>query len=340
MLDDAKYIEQFDRTNLLAVVAGQGAQLRQQYEFDVPEVENLQNIVVAGMGGSAIAAEFVRHWLADTLPVPLEIVRDYDLPHYVGENSLVVISSLSGNTEETLSCFEQAKKTGAGIIIMTAGGTLAKQEGFSIIDIPGGTQPRMSVLYGVKALATLLEELNVVDGVVAELEANADWLLEEASYFIQNVPEADNAAKQIAKKLVGHPVVVYGATVLAQPAMKWKIDINENAKNQAFYYALPEFNHNEFQGWLNPKNTMLRVVQLHSSLDSKRIQKRFEVSNRLLSGSMPAPIVVEAQGETKLQHMLWTTLLGDFVSAYLGCLNQVDPTPVDLVEKFKVELDK
>lgn len=338
MLDDQKYIDQFDRSNLLAMIAGQGDQLRQQYEFDVPQVENLQQIVLAGMGGSAIAAEFMRHWLSDRLPIPIEIVRDYTLPAYVGEHSLIVVSSYSGNTEETLSCLEQAKTTGAGILIMTAGGQLSVEEGFSQLRIPTGIQPRMSVLFGVKALATLIEELGLVDGLVAELETNAEWLLHEATYFLPNVPEEDNPAKQIAKKLVGHPVVMYGGSVLAMPAMKWKIDINENAKNQAFFYALPEFNHNEFTGWYNPKDTMLRVVQLHSSLDHARVKKRFEVSNRLLSGTMPAPIIVEAQGETKLQQMLWSIMLGDFTTAYLALLNQVDPTPVDLVEKFKKEL--
>ncbi len=339
MLDDPNYIAQFDRSNLLGVVAEEGNQLNQTYEFDVPQVEGLRQIVLAGMGGSVIAAEFVRHWLSDRLPIPIEIVRDYNLPKYVNDHSLVVISSYSGNTEETLSCFEQAKKTGAGIMIMTAGGKLAEQaDEYATIKIPTGLQPRISVFYGVKALALLIEELGLLEGLVTELETNAEWLLHEAENFLPNIPEADNIAKQVAKNTVGHPVVFYGGTTLAMPAMKWKIDYNENAKNQAFYYALPEFNHNEFTGWYFPKDSLLRVVQLQSSLDHPRVQKRFEVSNRLMSGIMPAPIIVEAQGESKLQQMLWTIMLGDFTSTYLAFLNQIDPTPVDLVEKFKKEL--
>jgi glucose/mannose-6-phosphate isomerase len=340
MLDDPNYIEQFDRSNTLAIIAGQADQLRQTYELETPEVAGLQNIVLAGMGGSALAAEFVRSWLIERLPVPIEIVRGYDLPAYVNKYSLVIASSYSGNTEETLSCLEQAKATGAGIVVMTSGGRLAEHgEEYGFIKIPGGLPPRLAVLYGVKALATLLEELNLLDGLVDELETAAEWLLHEVTYFIPNVAEADNPAKQIAAKLVGHPVVMYGGPVLAMPAMKWKIDLNENAKNQAFYYVLPEFNHNEFQGWPHPKDSLLRVVQLQSSLDGQRIAKRFETSNRLLSGIMPAPIVVEAQGETKLQQMLWTILLGDFMTAYLAFLNQTDPGPVPLVEKLKQELN-
>ncbi len=340
MLDDAKYIEQFDRSNTLAVVAGQADQLRQQYEFDVPKVEGLQQVVLAGMGGSALAAEFVRSWLADKLPIPIEIVRGYDLPAYVGDRSLVIISSYSGNTEEALSCLKQAKTTGAGIMVMTAGGKLAEHgEEYGFIKIPSGLQPRMAVFYGVKALAQLIEELELLDGLVAELETAAEWLLHEATYLIANVAEADNPAKQIASKVVGHPVVMYAGPTLAMPAQKRKIDFNENAKNQAFFYALPEFNHNEFTGWYHPKDSQLRVIQLHSSLDNDRIAKRYEVSNRLLSGVMPAPIVVEAQGETRLQQMLWSILLGDFTATYLAFLNQIDPTPVPLIEKLKVELD-
>ncbi len=339
MLDDSKYIHQFDHSDLLTVVASEGEQLREQYQFDVPEVEGLDKIVLAGMGGSAIAAEFIRHWLSDRLTIPIEIVRDYTLPKYVNDQTLVIVSSYSGNTEETLSCFEQAKTTGAGVIIMTAGGKLAEQgEAFPVIKIPSGIQPRMAVFYGVKALATLLEELGLVKGITEELETSAEWVLHEASYFLPNVAEADNAAKQIAKKLVGHPIVMYGGPTLAMPAVKWKIDFNENAKNQAFVNAFPEFNHNEFIGWYHPKDSGMAVVQLHSSLDNDRVKKRFEVSNRLLSGIMPAPIVVEAQGETKLQQMLWSVLLGDFVATYLAFLNQIDPTPVELVEKLKKEL--
>lgn len=341
MLDDPKYIAQYDRSNGFAMVAGQAQQLRQTYDFQNPTLdkEDIQNVVLAGMGGSALAAEFFRSWQSDKLSVPFDIVRGYSLPHYVGKNTLLIVSSYSGNTEETLSCLEQAKTTGATIVYMSAGGKLAEagKEG-TLLSIPDGVQPRLSVLFGVKALATLFESIGLVEGAVSELETNAEWLLEEVTHFATNIPEKDNIAKQVAKQLVGTPTVVYGGPTLGFAAMKWKIDINENAKNIAFWNQLPEFNHNEFIGWGNPKHPMLKVVQLHSNLDNDRIKKRFEVSNRLLSDNMPAPIVVTAHGETKLQQMLWTMLLGDFVATYLALLNQVDPIPVDLIEKLKKEL--
>lgn len=339
MLDDPQYIARFDRSDGFAVVASQPEQLRQQYSFNVPEVGDIHNIVLTGMGGSALAAEFVRSWLAERLTVPFEIVRDYDLPAYVGNNSLVIVSSYSGNTEETLSCLEQVKKSGAVAVLMTTGGELAADKDIpTLIKIPTGLQPRFAVLYEAKAIVVLLEQLGLAEGVAEELETAAEWLLEEITHFAPNITEKDNIAKQIAKQLVGHPVVMYGGPTLAMPAMKWKIDFNENAKNIAFWNQLPEFNHNEFIGWSNPKDSLLKVVQLQSSLDNERIKKRFEVSNRLLSGTMPAPIIVTAHGQTKLQQMLWSMLLGDFVATYVAMLNQVDPMPVELIEKLKKEL--
>jgi glucose/mannose-6-phosphate isomerase len=342
MLDDAKYIAQFDRSNGLAMIAGQASQLRQEYKVDAPPIHELQNIVVAGMGGSAIEAEFIRSWLKDKLPVPVQITRDYSLPGFVNKHTLVIISTYSGNTEEALSALEDAAAKQAVIVTTGTGGQLeaaANNGNYAFIKIPAGVQPRLSVLFGVKALATLFESIGLVEGITNELEGQADWLVHESSYFAQNVATADNLAKQLAEKVVGFTPIIYGGPTLAMPAMKWKIDFNENAKNTAFYNVFSEFNHNEMLGWVEgPKERQMQVIQLHSSLDRPQIKKRFEVTNRLLSGKMPAPIIVEAHGETYLQQMLWTMLLGDFTSAYLAFLNGIDPIPVELIEKFKKEI--
>jgi glucose/mannose-6-phosphate isomerase len=339
VLDDPKYIAQFDRSDGLAVVGGQPDQLQQDYDFDIPVIDDLRNIVVSGMGGSALGAEFLKSFLGERLKVPLEIDRDYGVPGYVGKNTLVIASSYSGNTEEDLAAFDQAKRRGAAIIAMSSGGKLEElSKDLSHIKIPSGLQPRMAVLYEVKALAQILESLKLVSGLTDELEAVVPWLQQQSTSFMTTTPESENPAKQIATAIVGHPAVIYGGPVLAMIAMKWKIDINENAKNPAFYNRLPEFNHNEFNGWVQAQNTGLKVIQLHSSLDSDRIAKRFEITNRLLSGKMPTPIIVKAEGETKLQQMLWTLLLGDYMSLYLAYLNQIDPVPVELIEKLKTEL--
>ncbi len=341
MLDDAQYVQNLDRSNALGVIAGQTGQLKQTYEFTAPKIDKIENIVVAGMGGSALGAEFLRSYAGDKLPVPLVIVRDYELPKFVGPNTLVICSSYSGNTEETLAALESAKTAGAVIAIQCAGGKLkeaALAEGYPYLELPSGFQPRMAVLYQVKALAMLLESVGVLKGVSAELEAAADWVMHHLGRWTADVPTADNLAKQIAEHINGKAAVIYGGPTLALPTMKWKIDLNENAKSAAFYYLLPEFSHNEFQGWLNAPKEALAVIELQSNLDVPHINKRFEVSNRLLSGKMPKPTIVEVQGETKLEQMIWSVMLGGFVSAYVAFLHNTDPSPVDLVERLKKEL--
>lgn len=346
MLDDPKLIARLDPSNALGVIASQPLQLDQNYEVTQLHQHKLRrptSIVVAGMGGSALAAEFIKSWLGDRLPVPLVIVRDYELPEFVGHDTLVVASSYSGNTEETLAALKDAKKRRAQIVISASGGKLlehAEDQAYPHFILPGGIQPRLAVLYGVKALALLLENADLgLPGLADDLHQAAGWMLQHQQQWQAGSPIAENQAKQIARSLHDNPVVIYGGPTLMLPAMKWKIDINENAKNLAFYNYLPEFNHNEFLGWGHPTKKHFKVVELRSKLDDPDVQLRFTVTNKLLAEMMPKPIEVMAEGDNKLEQMLWTTLLGDYVSAYLAFLNGIDPTPVTLIEKFKKELN-
>lgn len=342
MLDDQSFISRFDNGNALGVVGGQPGQLGQKFQAPQLDAHGVTAIVLAGMGGSALAGLFLGRLLSDRLSVPLIVDRDYQLPKFVGPDTLVIVSSYSGNTEEELAELEQAQAANARIVIMTSGGSLKQQaeaHNLPIILIPTGFQPRLAVLYEIKALATLMDHLDLTNELAHELEEASHWLRPHIAGWAAEVPTKDNPAKQIAKDLLGCAVVVYGGPVLGMQAFKWKIDINENAKHAAFFYEMSEFNHNEFLGWKNPRDKLLKVIQLQSSLDNDRIAKRWQITNRLLSGQMPKPIIVEAVGETKLQQMLWTQLMGDYVSLYLAFLNGIDPTPVDLIEKLKKELN-
>lgn len=343
MLDKADFIARYDKEGVLGVMV----RLPEQLQHDFPEVEGLKelgrpaNIVLAGMGGSAQPGEFIKTWLGGQLGVPFVIVRDYNLPAFVGPETLVVASSYSGNTEETLAALKEAEELGAKVVVMTSGGKLleaAKAGGHPALVLPADFQPRMAVLYAVRALTTMLERLGLVDGALEELAASSKWLAgQDLAQWGADKSQDGNLAKQIASELVGHPVVVYAGPVLAFAAMKWKIAFNENAKNIAFYNYFPELNHNEFIGWTHPEQSGLRVVELQSDLDHPRVVRRFEVSNRLWSNVF-APIEVKAQGETKLEQLVWVIALGEFVATYLAVLNQVDPMPVELVEKLKKEL--
>ncbi len=343
MLDDLKLIHERDPGDALGVVEKQWQQLQHDFGVEVSKLSDIDNIVLAGMGGSAWPAVYVNTW--GTPNVPLEIVRDYALPAYVSEKTLFISSSYSGNTEETLAALTEAEARGAQIVVLAAGGALAevaqaKQHIF--FNIPGGIQPRMSSFFFFVALVQLLEPLGLVPtGKLDELRATGDWLKDQITTWGAAVPTSQNTAKQLALELIGKSIVVYSGPKLFPAANKFKICLNENAKNVAWVNQYPEFNHNEFIGWSShPVDKPYAVVEIRSNLEHERIQKRFVVSERLLSGKRPSPEVIVPQGETHLQQLLWTSNFCDYVSVYVSLLNGVDPTPVDLVEKFKALLNE
>lgn len=345
MLDDANVIKQRDPENALGIAAGQWEQVQYNAVVESGDHDGRQmtKVVVTGMGGSALAALFAKALLEEQLTIPFEVVRGYELPTYVDDSTLVIASSYSGNTEETLSALEQARERGAQVAIVAAGGRLveiAKETATAHVVIPSGMQPRMGMLVNLRALVTLLVHFNVVgQGLNDELAGTSEWLKEQTAQWIPHVSTDRNEAKQLALLAVGKTPVIYGGRLTGPVAYKWKISWNENAKNVAFWNELPEFNHNEFIGWSShPVDKPFVIFDLLSSFEHERILKRFEVSDRLLSGKRPKANQVHLQGDTVLKQLLWGCILADFVSIYVAILNGVDPTPVELVEKFKKEL--
>lgn len=341
MLDDLKVIHERDAQDALGVVEKQWKQLQYDFGIDLKPDSEMNNVVLGGMGGSALAASLLVSWPG--LNVPFEIVRSYTLPDYVDENTLFIASSYSGNTEETLATLKEAEARNCQIVVVAAGGALeeiAKDKNYPFFQIPSGFQPRMAVFYNFAALVQMLEPLGLIGkGKTAELRETASWLSEQVSGWTVTNPAKDNYAKEIALEVMGKSAVVYGGPVMFPAAYKWKINFNENSKNVAWCNQVPEFNHNEFLGWTShPTEKPYAVIDLRSNLEHERVQKRFEVTERLLSGRRPSPLVVEAQGETVLQQLLWVITLGDFVSIYLAFLNGLNPSPVDLIEKLKKAL--
>lgn len=342
VLNNLRLIAERDPFGALDVAARQAQQLIDSLtvQQSLPSVGEIRNIVLAGMGGSALAAGIAKDWL--DLPLPFEVVRSYSLPKYVGNQTLVIASSHSGNTEETLAALDQAVERGALIAIIASGGALlerAQADGLPYVQIVGDVQPRMALFSNLRALVTLLEVYGIIGGVLGELEAVGQRLGRTAAQWRADVPATDNHAKQIALQLVGKTPVIYASNLMRSVAYKWKISFNENAKNIAFCNALPEFNHNEFIGWSShPVQKPFGVIDLLSSYDHPRVQRRFELSARLLSGKRPQPITVQLEGETMLEQMAWAALLADYTSIYLAILNGVEPTKVELVERLKHEL--
>jgi glucose/mannose-6-phosphate isomerase len=341
MLDDLKLIHERDPQDALGIAGRQWQFLQEEFGVEVAATD-VTNVVLAGMGGSALPGVLLSSW--PRLTVPFEIVRGYNVPAYVNEHTLFISSSFSGNTEETLSALGEAEQAGAQIVVVASGGKLAdiaRENNYPLFLLRGGIQPRMATLYFLNVFVRILAPLGLTKMDTGELAQAADWLKGELEQLSAVVPTDKNAAKQVALELIGKTPIIYSGPLMFPAANKWKICLNENAKNTAWSNQYPEFNHNEFIGWSShPVEKPFAVVEIRSKLEHERVQKRFVVSERLLSGLRPAPIVVEPHGENLLQQLLWGVAMGDFVGSYTAILNGVNPTPVDLVEKLKIALDE
>lgn len=345
MLDDANVLNQRDPHGALTVAAEQWQQV--QFEAQVQDADHdgrtLTRVVMAGMGGSGLAALLIKDWLGAHLTVPFEVVRGYELPGYVDDQTLVIASSYSGNTEEALSCLDQALERGAQVGIVGSGGKIiqrAKNGSIGHVVVPGGVSQRMAMFYMLRASVSLLVNFGIVNSdVPVEIAATADWLREQTDGWVPAVTTDKNEAKQLALLAVGKTPVIYGGELTESLAYKWKISWNENAKNVAFWNQYPEFNHNEFIGWSShPVEKPFVIFDLISSFEHPQILRRFEISDRLLSGQRPKAHVVNLRGDTLLQQLLWGCIFADFISIYVAILNGVDPVPVELIEKLKREL--
>ena len=345
ILDNANVIAQKDPEGALKIAASQPSQTTFDATVLNPEHDSreIKSVVITGMGGSALSGLVIKVLLQNELTIPLEIVREYDLPGYVNQNTLVVASSYSGNTEETLSALEQAKAKNAQIAIVASGGKLieaAESSSIAHVIMPTGVQPRMAMIYSLKSIFALLVNFGVVAPMwLHDLESLSGWLESESANWLPEVPTERNYAKQLALETIGKSPVFYGSPLTAPMAYKWKISWNETSKNTAFWNEYPEFNHNEFMGWTShPIEKPFVVFDIKSSFDRARVLQRFQLSDRLLSGQRPQAKEIQLMGDSLLAQMVWGAVLADFASIYTAILNGVDPTPVVLIEKLKQEL--
>ncbi len=301
-----------------------------------------RSIVVAGMGGSAIAGDLLLSYLGGELTIPFEVWRDYDLPNHAGRETLVICSSYSGETAETLSAYAAALKRGCSILVITSGGKLgmsAAAHNHPALIIPRGLPPRAALGYSFSPLLTVLGRLGLCADHSAELDGVAAALGEiQAGYLIES---KDNKARGIAEEIHGSTVVIYtGGGLLRAAGVRFKGQICENAKQPAFCNQVPEFNHNELVGWQKHEivGGAFTVVMLRDGDDHPQIQKRFEICAELLRSRGLKTIRIEAEGGSTLERMLRMVHLVDFVSFYLALLNKVDPTPVEFINYLKDRL--
>lgn len=310
-------------------------------------LKDFENIVFCGLGGSAIGADILRVYLQKKISQPILVNRNYTIPYFVGRNSLVFVSSYSGNTEETISSFEEAFKKGAKIVAVSSGGRLkemAKNSKIFHIEIPSGFPPRSAIMYMIIPILIFLSRL----GIAKDLDKEVSFLKENLkrlkdSTIGPDVPLKRNLSKKLAIKLHNRFPVIYGTSDTTEAvAIRWRSQIAENAKHLSSSHIFPELNHNEIVGWEFPERIIkdFKVIMLHDRDDHKRNKKRIEITKTIIEKSDVEVLDVEADRGDLLSRLFSLIYIGDFMSFYLAILNGVDPTPVKRVEYLKRELAK
>jgi len=301
------------------------------------------NVIIAGLGGSAIGGDLIRMITANSAQIPIVVNRDYSLPAFVDERTLVIASSYSGNTEETLAAYEHAKSKRAKIIAITTGGELknrAMADEIPYITIPGGLPPRAALGYSFFPIFVLLKELGIGFGR-QDVERAIDLLYETREQLKEDLPEKENPAKQLARKIHGKIPVIYGSSNLTDViAVRWKGQFNENSKHPAFYNAFPELDHNEIMGFEGDKELLkvLELIVLRSDFENDRMKKRIDITSDIIKDSVSGITNLWPRGETHLEQMLYHIMLGDYVTAYLAILNEKDPVEIDFIDELKVRM--
>ncbi|MDD8017789.1 MAG: bifunctional phosphoglucose/phosphomannose isomerase [Bacteroidota bacterium] len=308
-------------------------------------VKNIEHIVITGLGGSAIGGDLLRSYLANVCSIPIIVNRHYYFPKYVGKNSLVIISSYSGNTEETVSSYKDAIKKKAKIFCITSGGEvekLAVKHKHPYIKIPGGLPPRAALGYSFFPTLIALSKLGLIPSQKKEMKETIA-LLHTLSTRYSNHDASDNAALNLAKTLLGKLPLIYSAADKFDTVnTRWRGQITENAKTLAFGHVFPELNHNEIVGWEVLKDIMknIHVIILRDKEDYKRIQLRMDISKGIIGNLAGGVTEVYSEGKSLLARTFSLLYLADWLSFYLAILNGVDPSPVKKIDFLKDELGK
>lgn len=347
-LDNLSLFKEVDAEDMLRRVAELPRQCRDAWasvmSLELPGDDwPIRNIIVLGIGGSAISGDLLRTLVAPECPLPIVVNCDYTLPAFVGPETLAIVSSYSGNTEETLTTFELAHQAGAHLVAFTTGGKVAaraREWDVPLFSYVYPSQPRAALGYSLIPLLGLLVRLGLIAGKAADVEEAITVMGAWQAEIRETVPFEQNAAKQLAARLHARLPVVYGSGYLSEVARRWKTQFNENAKHWGVFEQMPELNHNTVVGYDWPVDLAEKivVVMLRSSLDNPRNQVRFDVTAEILAQKGVACETVHARGERPLAQMLSAIHFGDYVSYYLAMLNRADPTPVETIAYLKGRL--
>jgi glucose/mannose-6-phosphate isomerase len=344
-LNAHQQFSQVDTEDMLRHIDGLPEQFNFAYQLglrlDLPKMEPVSTIVVAGMGGSAIGADLLAAYATDRLSVPLIVHRDYGLPAFAaGKDTLVIVSSHSGNTEEALSAFRAARERGCQVVVITTGGSLAEdagQAGIPVMRFDHVGQPRAAVGFSFGLLLALLTRLGLIADASGEVEESRAVMSALQTRIEAEVPLMQNPAKRQAGQFVGRHVMIFAGSLLAPVARRWKTQFNEVAKAFAVYEPLPEANHNTLAGIYNPAEQVGHTygMFLAASQEHPRNQLRLQRTRELFMLEGIATDSFNAKGDSRMAQ-LWSALLfGDYVAYYLAILYDIDPTAIPPIAALK-----
>jgi glucose/mannose-6-phosphate isomerase len=350
-LDDLSAFQTLDTQNMIDSINGLPDQLQSAWDLGLSlslptDLAGLRQVVIVGMGGSAIGADLIAAYAAKNCPLPLVVHRDYDLPAWAqGTETLVIASSHSGNTEETLAAFEQARLRSCRLMALTTGGKLAelaKESGSIIWQFAHSGQPRTAVGYTFGLLLAALYRLGLAPDPRDDLGETVEAMHSQQASLLPEVMAANNPAKRMAGQLVGRWVAVFAADDLLPVARRWKGQISEIAKAWGQFESLPEADHNSLAGLNHPESHLEQMIALFLTASSNhpRNQIRLEITRRMFMVQGINTDFIPAKGANRMAQM-WTLLhMGDYIAYYLAMAYGEDPTPVDALSLLKQELDR
>jgi len=349
-LDDPQAFKQSDPEGMLRCInempklCQQAWQMAMQFDLP-PDYSRVNKVVIFGMGGSAIGGDLVSSLAESEAKIPVIVYRGYNPPIFIDAQTLVIASSYSGMTEETLSAFQQTLEIDSKKLAITTGGelkTMAGAKNIPVFSFDYEAQPRAALAFSFLPVLGFLCRLGFISDKSADVAETVQVLQKLSRKMNEGVPVSQNPAKQLAQKLYGRLAVIYGAGIVSEVAHRWKTQINENSKAWAFHEVFPELNHNAVVGYQFPPELAGKtmVVLLRSDLLPQRIKLRYQVTGELLDRAKVSYQLVDGEGASRLSQMMSLVLWGDYASYYLAMLNKIDPTPVKNIAYLKEKLAK
>jgi len=345
-LDDVAALRAADPSDMLGAIAELPRHCREAYDdaraLTLPSADGVTAVTFLGMGGSAVAGDVVRSVFRERLGVPVDVNRSPLLPAYCGPHTLVVSSSYSGNTSETLTAFREAVARGCRILAITSGGTLAEEArtaGIPVVPVPSGFQPRAALGHLGFASLGALEAMGLLPGLIDDVAETVAELTRLVGLLGPASPRSGNPAKQLAGLIGDRIPVIWGAEGIgAVAAMRWKCQMNENGKVPAFASSMSELDHNEVVGWTRPYGERCTLIALRHDGEHPELAARFSLSYDIARDAGVAIEEVHGTGSSSLTRLMALIIAGDFASAYVGIRRGVDPTPVAVIERLKAAL--